>query len=657
MSIRVYEYGLRAPTLGADIVAEQMKLGHRYRNKLVEIERQRRERIRVIMASHPDAAPLEAELADLVTQRATARDAIKAVRKAARRRAESAEQRESARALTDRIRALRDQIKQIRSAVVAACQSQIDTVDEERLASIKKARHDCGVYWGTYLLHEASADQARKSRTPPHFVSWRGEGRVGVQLQKGLPLDELWGGDSRLQIVPVDAKAFDPTTRRGDRRRLHRTTLRMRVGSDGRSPIWAEWPMFYHRPLPEGASIKYAVVSRRRRNCQQWTWLLHLTVDLTACSETRPSPATGAVAFNLGFRKRDNGAVRSGYLVGDDGHEAEVLAAKSDLARGMTLTPEQRAAAQAWVTNGLGKASSIRSIRDRNLAEIQISLLAWLGRAGPRPDSLPTTPDLAGGMPDIAEPSGQAGGTPDTTPLDPAGGAPDLASVRAIPEWLADRAKYISMWKSQARFRSLAIAWESERFEGDAEIYETLRAWRERDDHLEMYEAGLRRSAIYDRRESYRIIAARAAARYATLVIDDTNIQDVVRSPPVESEHRGAHTPMRNIQRMAAPGELRMALINAFGKERTVVLPGGNKTRTCHRCSHVDEAWDRNENHDLVHACTGCGISWDEDANFCHNLLAAHRRGAEAIVADVKPSRHERLHAARRQRTSDEQAA
>jgi len=215
------------------------------------------------------------------------------------------------------------------------------------------------------------------------------------------------------------------------------------------------------------------------------------------------------------------------------------------------------------------------------------------------------------------------------------------------PSWFIDRAKYMHAWKSGERFRALYKTWCADRFSGDGEGFELLFQWKERDDHLEMYEAGLRRSAIYDRRETFRIVAARMARRYATLVIDDTDIQDVIKSPVIESESLGPFTPSRNLQRMAAPGELRTAMVNAFGAERTVKLSAVNMTRTCHRCSHVNDDWDRSEDTDRVHACSGCGASWDQDANSGHNFLAAYRREAAAPDKERKPTRSERLRAAR----------
>lgn len=40
--MRVYKYGLRAPTRSADLAADQLCGAHRYRNHLIEIEHSRR---------------------------------------------------------------------------------------------------------------------------------------------------------------------------------------------------------------------------------------------------------------------------------------------------------------------------------------------------------------------------------------------------------------------------------------------------------------------------------------------------------------------------------------------------------------------------------------------------------------------------------------
>lgn len=40
--LKVYEYGCRAPTKGGTVLAEQMSRAHRYYNRLIELECDRR---------------------------------------------------------------------------------------------------------------------------------------------------------------------------------------------------------------------------------------------------------------------------------------------------------------------------------------------------------------------------------------------------------------------------------------------------------------------------------------------------------------------------------------------------------------------------------------------------------------------------------------
>src|SRR5690606_29855257 len=248
--IRIYGYTLLPPTLNAQLVEEQMRAGHRYRNTLVEIERERRERVAGVLSGHVDTKPLAKQIAALTEERERLRLEIKANRAATRSRPEAAEDRARVRDLGARIKDLREQLRAAKAAIVAdpEIQAKLDEIEQWSRARIKEERARCGAYWGTYLHAEAAADQGRKSKTPPRFARWTGEGRIGVQIQGGIDIDELTT-DTQLQIREHE----DPRTgRRAGARKL----LRMRVGSEGRAPIWAEWPMIMHRALPDGARIK-----------------------------------------------------------------------------------------------------------------------------------------------------------------------------------------------------------------------------------------------------------------------------------------------------------------------------------------------------------------------------------------------------------------
>src|SRR3990172_1314979 len=57
MTTRAYSYGAKAPTENAELVRQQLILAHRYANRLVEIERERRE---ASLKANEDEQALEA---------------------------------------------------------------------------------------------------------------------------------------------------------------------------------------------------------------------------------------------------------------------------------------------------------------------------------------------------------------------------------------------------------------------------------------------------------------------------------------------------------------------------------------------------------------------------------------------------------------------
>lgn len=348
MIVKVYRYGLLPPTEGAERISEQIWRAHRYQNALIEIERRRRERLATVVAE--DAT---------VTEARTALDALDAERQAILescprtakgRRTVSPETRAQLAALTMRQREARATLR----AAKAASRTDPDRAarlaaiaDDER-GSVRAARKLSDLYWGTYLLIEQAMDLARRSPEPPRFRRWTGEGAVAVQIQHGMTTAELLAGaDRRLQID----QRLQPVPGRGGKARP-RVRLRLGTDADG-DPIWGEWPVILHRPLPDDARIKWAKVVRRRV-CGKDEWSLHLTVRLQA-----PAARTGdrVVAVDLGWRRLEEGILRAGgWTDGDTG--ADVLVPASAVAR-------------------LRKADDIRAIRDRHLNAIRATLTEW----------------------------------------------------------------------------------------------------------------------------------------------------------------------------------------------------------------------------------------------------------------------------------------
>jgi hypothetical protein len=592
---RVYEYGLLDPITNASMVEDQLRSAHRYRNVLVEIERERRTRVREILAGHVDTVVLADEVARLTTDLEAAQTRIKQSRAASRKRSETVEDRAAVRELAGQLKAARAQLKEAKATVAKdpMIQRALKTADQRAHDRQIEERKRCGVYWSTYLLIEEDIDRARKSKMDPRFARFTGEGRVSAQLQGGIAWSEI-ATDTQLQILD----APDP---RIGRRAGTRKLLRLRVGSapGSRQPIWAEWPMILHRVPPEGARIKRATVTRWRRDCRRWEWRLQLILDLSAC-KTKPRTTEGACALNLGWAKTDRG-LRAGFVVGNDGERTEIV-----------LPPS--------IMDRLDKANAIRAQRDLNLDAMKPQLAAWL-ETHPFP----------------------------TPPEDAAAGS------------LKARADHLHAWRSADRFFNLARAWRDQRFEGDEEGYAILETWRYRDEHLQRYEAGMRRGALGHRREIYRVIGAELAKRYRMLVVDDTDLRTFQRSPEAGSV-RVEFDAVKRAQHVASPSELRMQLANAFGDAATAELSAVDVTRKCHACEAIND-WDRTSS-GREHACTSCGVVWDQDVNACLNLLGEWKRvesGWEAAraakAANRKASRSENLQKGRKKVTEPEALA
>lgn len=600
MTSKIYEYGLLPPTYNADRVDHQIRAGHRYRNVLIEIERERRAKVREILVGHADTEPLAAEVVRLTAELEAARQRLKLARATTRSRSDSAGDRLAVREIVTRLKVARTTLKEAKTRIAGDPEIQAKLIAAQEHAHQRQLaeRARTEAYYGTYLLAEAAAEQASKSKTDPSFAPYRGEGRIGVLIINGIGVAELTD-DTRIQIHARD-------NGRGGRRAGQGRMLRLRVGSDERrGPIWAEWPMILHRPLPEGARIKQATVIRRRRDCRRWDWRVQILLDLSASPSRTTTPADGACALNLGWAHMRDG-IRAGYVIGTDGREHEVAVSRS-------------------VIDRLDKADSIRSIRDRDLNTMRAALAAWIAE-----HPLPTL-------------------------------APQPTSGDGRTASLAERADHLYQWRSPSRFATLARCWRMHRFDGDSAGYELLEAWRYRDEHLQRYEAGLVRGAQLARREGYRVLAAQLAARYRVLVVDDTDLRDLQRSPMPESE-RTEIDAAKLAQCRAAGSELRAALSNAFGVTRVVKVSAKNVTATCHACGSI-EKWDRAAS-GRKHLCASCGVTWDQDANACRNLLrefevrerqrvADHADGARMaeVTAPLRESRWSRKKREKRERT------
>ena len=351
MPTMVYEYGLLPPNTDRNQIDRQFRLAHQYYNKLVEIERWRRDEIAKIQLIG-NVINFQNQIDVLNQKKLEVQEQIKNERKISRSTKTNQDLRREVQKISGEIKDLRSSLKEEKRKQREDQQILDKFAETNNQANnrVKEARKHFskteGLYWGTYLLIEQSIDQARKtSIEPPRFKRWDGEGSIGVQIQKGLPGENVFSENPHLRIEPVPPETFDKNTPRGERRRFSRTKVHFRIGSTNGKPIWAEFPLVFHRPLPEGAEIKWAkIVMRKHAN---WTrYYLQLTINIPESNIVRID--TKKVAIDLGWRQMDDGSIRVAYWTDEDGKNGELRLPSS--------IPER-----------LEFADSLRSIRDKNL--------------------------------------------------------------------------------------------------------------------------------------------------------------------------------------------------------------------------------------------------------------------------------------------------
>jgi hypothetical protein len=573
----VYSYGAKPPVEGADIVDEQVLLAHRYYNRLIELRRQEYDaRHRLHCKFCPEIEAAEAALSAAVEEVENAITAIRRRNAGERRKRATVEEQAELGALKE-LHASAASVRREARAAAADCAklqaalaalkveyhgTPIPGTERRKGGHFKDARAACGIPWGTYLEVEKAVESATKGgKGPPAFRRWSGDGLIAVQLQGGITADEAMAGtDRRFRIG-------EPKSR-GKQAPLAMVSLR--VGSEGRSPIWATVPVYLHRPLPAdaivlgAALVRRQVAVRRRQDpgnplgkwAPYYEWTLNVTIRT---SRRKPMATDGACGVDLGWRLMPDGGLRVAYVVGSDGAADEICMQPALLAR--------------WQ-----KCEDLQSIRDQHFNEIRASLGVW------------------------------------------------LAEAHAVPDWLIGMTASLAQWRNKARLVRLLDQWTGNRFENDGAMYEAIRRWCEHDVHLWRWERHNRLKAQRCRLDSFRSLAAHLRMRYRRIHVEDCDWRMLTRLPDASS-NATVNATSRYWQRIAAVGLLRECLLQAGA----ILAASADTTRECHVCGHINRCscpaeqpcgcgW--RQHLDLLQTCLRCGEAWDQDGNAARVLLA-----------------------------------
>lgn len=503
--MRTYSYGAKAPETNADLVQAQLKAAHRYKNHLIELERWR-------AAFHAQVlAPLRA-----------ARDA-----------------------------AHPDPKERPKLVLSAETKAELKAIDAQTAALAKLAYNASDAYWGTKLcVSDAvlrAADSSRKQSAEALVRYQRFEGGLlAVQLQKGLTVAELMkGDDSRVQI-------------RGEGKRRG---LALRVGSgDGRAPVWAVFPFFFHRELPAAGVVKWVKVTARKV-ATKTEYAVQLSVDNDGA--TLPTPALDTVAVDVGWRrfKASRRGLRVAAWVDSMGERGEVR------------VPERLL--QRWQ-----KTEDLGSIRDKHFnAALQVLLQERAAGGARWPQWL-------------------------------------LEATRYAHAWNKPARLAALTWRwYHARPTEPELA-------GSDTTLRALEAWRKQDKHLYEWEAHQRGGVLRARRELYRVFA-KQLARYRRIVVEHLDLRDFAELPekdePKDTPQQQAARPNRF---KASVSELLSCMADACLRSGSdwVELEPAWTTQTCGECGEREE-FDAAAS--VTHVCGHCGAEWDQDFNAAKNLLRA----------------------------------
>ena len=397
---RVYKYALLPPIERAEEVDASFLQADDHYNRLIGIELDRRVKYRTERARmFPALAAAEAAHAEIEERLAAQRAAISANKSTTRSRvvddalaAAVAETKAARKASKDRLHEERDKCESVESLAVMVALKEAEKagadavtlkvlrqelkserdktpigqignrIREEAREKIKALRSD--TYWGTYLLVEVAAQSAAASRSDPEFndiPTYQLSNRIGVHINGGMGIDDL-GSSTLVQISPMPVF----TTRKSGavfaRGKAARTTLRFRIGTEGRAPKWAVFPMIMHRPLPKDARIKDAYVTRRPCSVRiPWRYSLCIVLESREFERSQPGiEQEGTTAINFGWRLTETGELRVAQINSETRGLSEIRL-------------------PARYVSGIAKCRELQSLLDEKFDSVRDTLAAWIG--------------------------------------------------------------------------------------------------------------------------------------------------------------------------------------------------------------------------------------------------------------------------------------
>lgn len=577
----VFEYGCFKPIAGFNEMIEEMLRRNRYWNKLVEIDRKYSSKVKDVLT-----VPADPKISEIRAKIESLRQQIKDRRKENRSgKVDCADLEKQVSELKKQLQIVKPLVKEERKRIAEANREKLKAIEKERLEAVKEARKTSGLYWCNYdeveMHYETARKRALKTGRELKFHRFDGQGKVTVRLREN-GMSGPWGMPVKNAFKPNNAFWFDPVPeeawfhpKRSVRRKLARTKVRLRVGSDeNRNPVWVELPVIMHRPMPATSEIRSASIVREKVG-RRFRYKLVVTVTIPEEISHIKRAKVDTVGIDIGWRSVPEG-LRVVYWYDETGNSGKLvhpaikdfIKITEDGKSGQLILPHK-------IINAFKKIDDLKSIRDQHFNEAKEILKKWVDE----------TSDA---------------------------------------DWIKDETKDILKWRNHNRLAKLIYKWRENRVPNDDRILDILEEWLKKEKHLYDWEANLRDKTIRFRREIYRVFAAQIASTYSKVILEDFDLRNVLEKPDPEEGTQGSIEP--NYQRfVAAVSVLREALENACRREKTEIIyvDPVNTTIQCNKCGHV-EKFDAAAH--LIRTCPACGEIWDQDYNAAKVLL---ERGTE----------------------------
>lgn len=327
----IYEYGLLAPIENEKELREEIRRAHKFKNGYIALRKEMYASLKALFLemAGEEYREIVAKIAPLEKEKKQLQDEIKEIKKELRqKRVNAPKQRARIKEINLLLKPLMGDKKVISDRVTKDpyYQTRKKSIEKD-YKKTKRNEYNCAhndIYSGTRNLITNSSNQGgHKIR----FKRWDGSAHLRIQVQlveeteenkgqqKTIPLTQeiLFGCKHTLvRVEPVSEGAWHPSVPRGDRRRLSRTVLSFRIGNlnkegkpdpNGKTPLWAKFPMIMHRPLPEGAIIKEVhLLCEKVANREKWK--VQFMLEIPPIPRRIDGPV---LAIDVGWRQHPEG--------------------------------------------------------------------------------------------------------------------------------------------------------------------------------------------------------------------------------------------------------------------------------------------------------------------------------------------------------------